>query len=97
MYSGASIVCSQDFWDSMTPDQQTAFTKAAAEAGAYFRENMREETQTILKEGNFEVSEITTDSQFYKDLKAAAVKLWGQYANEYDPAIIEKINADFSA
>lgn len=97
MYSGASIVCSQDFWDSMTPAQQAAFTKAATETGAYFRQTMRSETQDILKNGKFEVDEVAQDSQFYKDLKAAAVKLWAQYANEYDSSIMDKINQDFGA
>jgi len=95
MYSGASIVCSQDFWDSMTPAQQAAFTKAATETGEYFRQTMRSETQDILKNGSFEVSEVAEDSQFYKDLKAAAVKLWSQYASQYDSSIMDQINQDF--
>ncbi|MEG1875722.1 MAG: TRAP transporter substrate-binding protein [Angelakisella sp.] len=95
MYSGASIVCSEDFWSSMTPAQQAAFQKAADEAGAYFRKTMRADTQGILDAGNFEVTEVPVDSDFYKELKGVAVNLWSTYASEYDPAIMEKINADF--
>lgn len=96
MYSGASISCSEEFWNSMTADQQAAFKKAADEAGAYFRENMRAETQTILDEGDFEVTEIDPSSEFYHELKAAAVELWGGYADQYPADIMEKINADFA-
>lgn len=96
MYSGASISCSEEFWNSMTADQQAAFKKAADEAGAYFRENMRAETQTILDEGDFEVTEIDPSSEFYHELKAAAVELWAGYADQYPADIMEKINADFA-
>lgn len=96
MYSGASITCSEEFWNSMTANQQAAFKKAADEAGAYFRENMRAETQTILDEGAFEVEEIDPESDFYKELKAKAVELWDGYASQYPADIMEKIKADFS-
>lgn len=95
MYSGASIVCSEDFWNGMTDAQKAAFTKAATETGAYFRQTMRDETKTILSQGNFKVTEIAEDSQFYKDLKTAAVQLWQQYASQYDSTIIDQINKDF--
>jgi TRAP-type C4-dicarboxylate transport system substrate-binding protein len=97
MYSGASIVCSEDFWNSMTDAQKAAFTKAATETGEYFRKTMREETQTILSQGSFKVTEVAEDSQFYKDLKAAAVQLWQQYSSKYDSTIMDQINKDFGA
>lgn len=96
MYSGASITCSEDFWNSMTANQQAAFTQAAEEAGAYFRENMRAETQTILDEGDFEVYEIDPESDFYKELKEKAVELWAGYADQYPADVMEQINADFA-
>ncbi|MVB10091.1 Bacterial extracellular solute-binding protein, family 7 [Caprobacter fermentans] len=95
MYSGASIVCSQSFWDKMTPAQQAAFTKAATEAGASFRKSMRADTQTIIKNGKFKTYEVKEDSQFYKDLKKVAVNLWSTYNNKFDSSIMEKINKDF--
>lgn len=96
MYSGASIVCSEEFWDSMTDAQQAAFTQAATEAGAYFRETMRAETTNIIAEGDFETNEVETGSDFYNELKAVAVSLWAGYADKYPADIMEKINADFS-
>lgn len=95
MYSGASIVCSQDFWDSMTPAQQAAFTKAAEETGASFRKTMRADTQTILDQGKFEVSKVEEGSAFYNDLKKVAVGLWSKYESEYNSDIMSKIKQDF--
>ena len=96
MYSGASITCSEEFWNSMTANQQAAFQQAADEAGAYFRENMRAETQTILDQGSFEVEEVDPSSDFYKQLKEKAVELWAGYASEYPSDIMDRINQDFS-
>ena len=97
MYSGASIVCSQSFWNKMTPAQQAAFTKAAKEAGINFRKSMRADTQSILKNGKFKTYEVKEDSPFYKSLKKVAVKLWGTYDNKFDPSIMKKVKEDFSA
>ena len=94
MYSGASITCSEEFWNSMTANQQAAFQQAADEAGAFFRENMRADEQTILDQGSFEVEEIDPSSDFYKQMKEKAVELWAGY--EYPSDIMDRINQDFS-
>lgn len=96
MYSGASITCSEEFWNSMTANQQAAFKQAADEAGAFFRENMRADEQTILDQGSFEVEEIDPSSDFYKQMKEKAVELWAGYASEYPSDIMDRINQDFS-
>ena len=94
--SGASITCSEEFWNSMTANQQAAFKQAADEAGAFFRENMRADEQTILDQGSFEVEEIDPSSDFYKEMKEKAVELWAGYASQYPSDIMDRINQDFS-
>ena len=100
MYSGASIVTSEDFWNGMTEAQQACFKQAATEAGAYMRKEMRAATDKILEEGqkngSFEVFEVEKGSDFYNALKEKAVALWDSYSKQYDASIIEKIKKDFS-
>ena len=62
MYSGASIVCSEDFWNGMTEAQQAAFKKAADEAGAYMRSEMRKAEDEILAKYDFEVTRVESRS-----------------------------------
>lgn len=96
MYSGASIVCSEDFWNSMSPAQQEAFTKAATEAGEYMRTEMRAAQDEILAKYDFEVETIDPESDFYKQLNEKAAALWENYKTEYPAEIMDRIMADFS-
>lgn len=96
MYSGASIVCSEDFWNSMSASQQEAFKKAAEEAGAYMRTEMRAAQDEILAKYDFEVETIDPESDFYKQLNEKASGLWENYKSEYPAEIMDRIMADFA-
>lgn len=96
MYSGASIVVSEDFWNGMTEAQQVCFKKAADEAGAYMRTEMREAEDEILAKYDFEVERIDESSDLYKTLKEKATELWDNYKSEYPAEIMDKIMKDFA-
>lgn len=96
MYSGASIVTSEDFWNKMTEAQQACFKQAATEAGAYMRKEMRAQTEDILSKGSFEVTKVEKGSDFYNDLKEKSTALWDNYKSQYNADIMDKITKDFS-
>lgn len=96
MYSGASIVCSEDFWNGMTEAQQAAFKKAADEAGAYMRTEMRKAEDEILAKYDFEVTRVEPGSDFYNALLEKATGLWEGYKSEYPAEIMDRIFQDFA-
>ena len=96
MYSGASIVCSEDFWNGMTEAQQAAFKKAADEAGAYMRSEMRKAQDEILAKYDFEVTKVEPGSDFYNALLEKATGLWEGYKSEYPAEIMDRIFQDFA-
>jgi TRAP-type C4-dicarboxylate transport system substrate-binding protein len=92
VYSPVAILVSPAFWDSLTPDQQTAVrdgAKAAAAATRKYVEDTDKKAVDELKAQGMHVVTLTDKAPFQKALEPA----YKQYSSKYGKELLDKIAA----
>ncbi|PWC54832.1 TRAP transporter substrate-binding protein [Azospirillum sp. TSO22-1] len=97
IYNPQSLLISKIFWDKLTPDEQTLFREAAAEATAYQRQVSREmdkEALDSLRAKGVQVVELAPAEldQFREKVKPVVEK----YKADVGPALVEQIYAEIA-
>lgn len=96
-YCGNSLVVSQKFWDSLTPEDQELFASVVSRVGKEMTQVARDDEMRIrndyVADGTLVITE--PSPEFRAQLKEAAVKVWESQAPKYDSAIMDRIFADF--
>ncbi|MCW2242595.1 TRAP transporter substrate-binding protein [Azospirillum canadense] len=97
IYNPQSLLISKAFWDKLTPDEQTLFRDAAAEATAYQRKVSREqdaEALNALRAKGVQVVELPAAelNQFREKVKPVVEK----YKAEVGPALVEQMYAEIA-
>ncbi len=97
IYNPQSLLISKAFWDKLTPDEQTLFRDAAAEATAYQRKISREqdaEALNALRAKGVQVVELPAAEldQFREKVKPVVEK----YKAEVGPALVEQMYAEIA-
>ncbi|HYG86512.1 MAG TPA: TRAP transporter substrate-binding protein [Azospirillum sp.] len=97
IYNPQSLLVSKAFWDKLTPDEQTLFREAAAEATAYQRKVSREQDADALnslRSKGVQVVELSASEldRFRDKVKPVVEK----YKAEVGPALIEEMYAEIN-
>lgn len=97
LYCANSVCVSQDFWNSLSADDQELFKKVCMEVSANDISYARQFEQNLIQEcvdaGTIQVS--YPDEAFKEELKQAAMAVWEEEASKYDPDIMAKVFEDF--
>lgn len=91
-YDGGSIICSQSFWDSLSPQDQDLFAQCARIAGEHHRQNKRAAERELedwcRQSGQYVITE--PDRHSLNRFKEIARTIWKEYETVYDPKMMEK-------
>lgn len=97
LYCANSVCVSQDFWNSLSADDQELFKKVCMEVSASDITYARQFEQNLIQEcvdaGSIKVS--YPDEAFKEELKQVAMSVWEAEAPKYDPDIMERVFEDF--
>lgn len=88
-YSPLPVAVSEEFWQSLSPDQQAAVEEAAQEAGQYHRDVVREDDRKLkaeLQQKGMKVNEVDTGL-----FRTAAAPIYREYEQVYGTALVEKV------
>lgn len=95
-YSSGRYICSKSFWDSLTEQEQQWLKETAFTSGEYAKEGIRKKLdeieETYSQKG---VVFYKPDAAFDAELKEIATKIWSNFAENYDPEIMDRIFNEF--
>jgi tripartite ATP-independent transporter DctP family solute receptor len=94
-YSGGAIVISENFWNTLTPDQQKILQAAARRAGDSQRKLNRADVAGFKKkmeEGGIQFSELTPEAR--AKFKVVASQVWSEFKDKFGADLRDRIQKE---
>lgn len=96
-YASGCIAANADWFESLSPEHQAIIQECAEIVGQTFSDRTWEADENMIDEyvaeGKMEVVEL--DQATLDAMQEIAFEVWDEYADTFDPAIMEKLNAQF--
>ena len=88
-YSQTTMAMSENFWQSLTEEQQKIVQDAATEVSKFHRELVKEDEAKLLEDLKAKGMEVVTPDK--EEFKKASMKVYDAYADKYGKEIVDEL------